>query len=88
MGAPRHPDQNLGGAVRVTGGDVITLAHVGVHEADGVGIAVGNVADGHRRPAQSVAKPLGSTTMTFTPNVAVSARSTRENPSMANFAAW
>ena len=39
-------------------------------------------------PAQSVRKPLGSTTMTFTPNGAVSARSTRLKPSIANLAAW
>ena len=39
-------------------------------------------------PAQSVRKPLGSTTMTFTPKGAVSAWSTRLKPSMANLAAW
>src|SRR5271154_2744479 len=39
-------------------------------------------------PAQSVRKPLGSTTMTFTPNGAVSARNTRLKPSIANLAAW
>src|SRR5580700_5840711 len=39
-------------------------------------------------PAQSVRKPLGSTTTTFTPNGAVSARSTRLKPSIANLAAW
>ena len=39
-------------------------------------------------PAQSVAKPLGSTTMTWTPNGAVSTASTRLKPSTANLAAW
>ena len=39
-------------------------------------------------PAQSVLKPLGSTTITLTPNGAVSAWSTRLKPSMANLAAW
>ena len=39
-------------------------------------------------PAQSVRNPLGSTTMTLTPNGAVSARSTRLKPSIANLAAW
>ena len=39
-------------------------------------------------PAQSVRNPLGSTTITRTPNGAVSAWSTRLNPSMANLAAW
>ena len=39
-------------------------------------------------PAQSVLKPPGSTTITFTPNGAVSARRTRLKPSMANVAAW
>ncbi len=39
-------------------------------------------------PAQSVLKPLGSTTITFTPNGAVSAWSTRLKPSMANLAPW
>ena len=39
-------------------------------------------------PAQSVANPLGSTTITRTPNGAVSAASTRLKPSTANFAAW
>jgi hypothetical protein len=33
-------------------------------------------------------KPLGSTTITLTPKGAVSAWSTRLNPSMANLAAW
>jgi hypothetical protein len=39
-------------------------------------------------PAQSVRGPLASTTMTLTPNGAVSAWSTRLNPSSANLAAW
>jgi hypothetical protein len=39
-------------------------------------------------PAQSVRKPLGSTTITLMPNGAVSVRSTRLNPSIANLAAW
>ena len=39
-------------------------------------------------PAQSVRKPLGSTTITFTPNGSVSAWSTRLKPSIANLAAW
>ena len=39
-------------------------------------------------PAQSVLKPLGSTTITLTPNGAVSAWRTRLKPSMANLAAW
>jgi len=38
-------------------------------------------------PAQSVANPLGSTTRILVPKGAVSVRSTREKPSMANFAA-
>ena len=39
-------------------------------------------------PAQSVLNPLGSTTITLTPNGFVSTASTRLKPSTANFAAW
>lgn len=64
------------------------LPNVPVHLADDLVMGVGDVVDRPmEEPAQSVAKPLGSTTMTRTPKCAVPTASTRLMPSPANPAA-
>lgn len=49
------------------------------------GLGGGIVID---EPAQSVRMPPGSSTVTCTPNGAISWASPRENPATAHFAAW
>ena len=71
-------------------GPVYALPDAGVHSSDrGRVQASGMSCTIMDEPAQSVRNPLGSTTITFTPNGSVSARSTRLKPSIsANLAAW